>query len=129
MTRKPDSSFRISHLAACASLVAQMVKIHLQWGIPWFYPWFGKFPWRRALATHSSVLAWRIPWAEEPGGLQSRGSQRVGHDWAAEHTPPCLLPIPLYASASISAKRKFVLHNLWCLFLFRNNYTSMILIM
>ena len=33
-------------------------------------------------ATHSSILAWRIPWMEEPGGLQSTGSQRVGHDWA-----------------------------------------------
>ena len=32
------------------------------------------------IATHSSVLAWRIPWTEEPGGLQSMGSQRVGHD-------------------------------------------------
>ena len=31
-------------------------------------------------ATHSSILAWRIPWMEEPGGLQSMGSQRVGHD-------------------------------------------------
>jgi len=30
--------------------------------------------------THSSILAWRIPWTEEPGGLQSKGSQRVGHD-------------------------------------------------
>ena len=34
------------------------------------------------MATHSSTLAWRIPWAEEPGGLQSMGSWRVGHDWA-----------------------------------------------
>ena len=32
------------------------------------------------MATHSSTLAWRIPWREEPGGLQSMGSQRVGHD-------------------------------------------------
>ena len=32
------------------------------------------------MATHSSILAWRIPWAEEPGGLQSMGSQRVRHD-------------------------------------------------
>ena len=31
-------------------------------------------------ATHSSILAWEIPWTEEPGGLQSTGSQRVGHD-------------------------------------------------
>ena len=32
------------------------------------------------MATHASILAWRIPWTEEPGGLQSMGSQRVGHD-------------------------------------------------
>ena len=32
------------------------------------------------MAPHSSILAWRIPWTEEPGGLQSMGSQRVGHD-------------------------------------------------
>ena len=34
----------------------------------------------RAMATHSNTLAWRIPWTEEPGGLQSMGSHRVGHD-------------------------------------------------
>ena len=34
------------------------------------------------MVTHSSALAWRSPWTEEPGGLQSMGSQRVGHDWA-----------------------------------------------
>ena len=34
------------------------------------------------MATHSSALAWRIPWTEESGGLQSMGSQRAGHDWA-----------------------------------------------
>ena len=34
------------------------------------------------MATHSSILAWRIPWTEEPGGLQSMGSQRVGNDSA-----------------------------------------------
>ena len=33
-----------------------------------------------SMATHSSILAWRIPWTEEPGGLQSMGSQRVRHD-------------------------------------------------
>ena len=37
-------------------------------------------PLEREMATHSSVLAWRIPWTEEPGRLQSTGSQRVGHD-------------------------------------------------
>ena len=39
-------------------------------------------PLEEEMATHSSILAWRIPWTEEPGGLQSLGSQRVGHDWA-----------------------------------------------
>ena len=37
-------------------------------------------PLEEDMATHSSTLAWRIPWTEEPGGLQSMGSQRVGHD-------------------------------------------------
>ena len=37
-------------------------------------------PLEKEMATHSSILAWRVPWAEEPDGLQSMGSQRVGHD-------------------------------------------------
>ena len=37
-------------------------------------------PLEKEIATHSSILAWRIPWTEEPGGLQSMGSQRDGHD-------------------------------------------------
>ena len=39
-------------------------------------------PLQKGMATHSSVLAWRIPWAEEPSGLQSMGLHRVGHNWA-----------------------------------------------
>ena len=38
-------------------------------------------PLEEGMATHSSILAWRIPWTEEPGGLQSIGSQRVRHNW------------------------------------------------
>ena len=37
-------------------------------------------PLEKEMAIHSSILAWEIPWTEEPGGLQSMGSQRVGHD-------------------------------------------------
>ena len=37
------------------------------------------------MATHSSILAWRIPWTEEPGGIQSMESQRVRHDLVTEH--------------------------------------------
>ena len=42
----------------------------------------GEDPLEKKMATHSSILAWRIPWTEEPGGLQFTGSQRVRHDWA-----------------------------------------------
>ena len=39
------------------------------------------------MATHSSILAWKIPWTEEPGVLQSMGLQRVGHDWVINTYP------------------------------------------
>ena len=39
-------------------------------------------PLEKEMATHSNILAWRNPWTEEPGGLQSVGLQRIGHDWA-----------------------------------------------
>ena len=41
----------------------------------------------KEMATHSSILAWRIPWTEEPGGLQSGGSQRVGRDMQTKPLP------------------------------------------
>ena len=46
-------------------------------------------PLAKGMATHSSILAWRIPWTEEPGGLHSIGSQRVRHDWAT-NTHECM---------------------------------------
>ena len=50
-----------------------------------FDPWGGEAPLEEGMATHSRILAWRIPWTEEPGGLQSMGSQKVGYDWAGTH--------------------------------------------
>ena len=41
-------------------------------------------PLEKEMATHSSVLAWEIPWTEEPDGLQSMGLQRMGHNWATK---------------------------------------------
>ena len=41
----------------------------------------GEDPLEKVMATHSSIAAWRIPWTEEPGGLESMGLQRVRHDW------------------------------------------------
>ena len=43
-------------------------------------------PLQKEVATYSSILAWRIPWIAEPGGLQSMGSQRVGHEFVTKHT-------------------------------------------
>ena len=43
------------------------------------------------MATHCSILVWRIPWTEEPGGLQSMGSQRVCHDWATKASRVCYI--------------------------------------
>ena len=63
-----------------ASLVAQSLK-HLpaMWET-WIRSLGHEDPLEKEMATHSSILAWRIPWMEEPGGLQSMGSQGVGHD-------------------------------------------------
>ena len=52
----------------------------------WVQSLGGEDPLEEGMATHSSVLAWRILWTEEPGRLQSMGSQRVRHDWAIKHT-------------------------------------------
>ena len=50
-----------------------------------FDPWVGKNPLEEEMPTHSSILAQEIPWTMEPGGLESIGLQRGGHDWATEH--------------------------------------------
>ena len=63
-----------------ASLVAQLVKNlpAVQEAPVQFLGWEDLL--EKGTATHSGILAWRIPWTEEPGRLQSMGSQRVGHD-------------------------------------------------
>ena len=43
-------------------------------------------PLEKEMATHSIILAWKTPWTEEPSGLQSMGSQKVGHNWATNTT-------------------------------------------
>ena len=64
------------------SLVAQRIKRlpamreTRVWSLGW------EDPLEKEMATHFSILAWRIPWTEEHGGLQSTGSQSVGHNWA-----------------------------------------------
>ena len=52
----------------------------------WVHSLGGEDPLEEEMAAHSSILAWRIPWAEKPGGLQSMGWQRVGFNLITEHT-------------------------------------------
>ena len=63
-----------------ASLVAQMAKNPSAMQATQIRSLGGEDTLEKEMATHSSILAWRIPWTEEPGGLQSMGSQRVSHD-------------------------------------------------
>ena len=77
--------FMIPFLEWRAFLVAQMLKnlpamLETQvWSLD------QEDPLEKEMAIHSGILVWRVPWREEPGGLQSIGSQRVGYDWVIEH--------------------------------------------
>ena len=76
-------SFDLHHRELRVSLVVQMVKNlpalqEMQETQAQSLSW--EDPLEKEMATHSSILAWRIPWTEEPCGLHSVGSQRVGHD-------------------------------------------------
>ena len=68
------------HLSMGASLVAQMVKNLLAMQETRVQSLGQEDSLEKGMATHSGFLAWRIPWTEEPSGLQSIGSQRVGHN-------------------------------------------------
>ena len=70
--------------------------------------------------THSSTLAWEIPWVEEPGGLQSMGSLRVGHDWATSlslftfvHWRRKWQPTPAFLPGESQGRRSLVGCRLW----------------
>ena len=60
--------------------MAQRVKLLPAMRETWVQSLGQEDPLEKEMATHSSILAWRIPWTETPDGLQSMGSQRVGHD-------------------------------------------------
>ena len=62
------------------SLVAQTVKRLPTMRETWVQSLGGEDPLEKEMAIHSSTIAWKIPWAEEPGRLQSMGSQRIGHN-------------------------------------------------
>ena len=113
-------------LSRLASLVAHMVK-HLPAMQETQVRFLGREdPLEKEMAIHSSTLAWKIPWTEEPDRLQSMGSRRVGHDWATSlsftwwslHLPPlpssstsslwyfCIVYFSSYSEISFSCHQK-----------------------
>ena len=75
--------------------VDQMVKNLPAMRETWVRSLGAEDPLEKGKATHSSILAWRIPWTEESGGLQSVGLQRVWHNWATKHTHSYFIHFPL----------------------------------
>ena len=67
-------------LVQMSRLVAQRLKRLPEMRETWVQSLGWDYPPEKEMTTHSSILVWRIPWAEEPGRLQSRGSQRTGHE-------------------------------------------------
>ena len=74
----------------------------------------------KAMATHSSSLAWKVPWTEEPGMLQSMGSLRVGHDWATSlslftfmHWRRKWQPTPVFLPGESQGRGSLVGYHLW----------------
>ena len=74
------ASLRKELLILCWDIVAQAGRNLLAKEETGLDPWVGRIPLEEGMAAHPSVLAWKIPWTEEPGRLQSTGSQGVGHD-------------------------------------------------
>ena len=103
-----------------ASLGSQMVKNPPAMQETWLQPLGWQDPLEKGTATQSTILAWRIPWKEEPGRLQSMGSQRVEHDSVTftfslsgdsqvssfPEPPTCLHPFPIHTLASTASPRK-----------------------
>ena len=89
---RAHSSFLKIIPSTLTSLVAQMVKRLPTIRETWVRPLGWEDPLEKEMATHSSILAWKIPWMEEPDRLQSMGYQRVGHNWATSLTHSLTLP-------------------------------------
>ena len=79
-----------------ASLVAQRLKHLPAMQMTWVRALVWEDPLEKEMATHSGILAWRIPWTEEPGGLQSTGSDRVRHN--------CIYYVQIYNRIVISTQ-------------------------
>ena len=86
------ASFLSGAINNCPLPMAQLVKNSPVIQETWVWSLIWADPLEKEMPTHSSTLAWRIPWAEEPGGLQFMGSQRVRHSWMTNtHFPKSIL--------------------------------------
>ena len=94
----PCSSSYLLLSSLHGTLVAQMVKNLPAMKETWVRSAGREDPLEEGMATHSSILAWRVPWTEEPGGLQSMESKRAGHDW------PSNIPLLPYVFSCLSLK-------------------------
>ena len=101
LEERPVSKQIHTFIKICMSKTYWFVNIErLNWTERIYWPmwetwetWVGSLgqedPLEEEMAAHSSILVWKIPWVEEPGGLQSMGSQGVRHDWVRAHTHTC----------------------------------------
>ena len=126
--RSPGEGIGYSLQYSWASLVAQTVKSPPAMPETWVQSLGWEDPLEEGMATHSSVLAWRIPWTEEPGRLQSSGLQRVRHDCRDLADMLNLFrnfqivfqssSIILHSYGRMSDQFLCILTNAWCHFLF-----------
>ena len=89
--RSSKNQSALASLASGGSLVAQMVKNLPAEQKTWLQSLGSEDPLETGMATHYSILAWSIPWTEEPGGLPSMGLRTVGDNFATKPPWPCLL--------------------------------------
>ena len=103
-------------------LVAQMVRSLPAMQETWVWSLGQEDPLEKEMTTHSNILAWKIPWTEEPGRLKSMGSQRIWHDWVymCTHTTDLLVStLQLKGTilhTSVTTAKYFAFTNLFCWF-------------
>ena len=111
------------HYAWPPNLAHNLLMSFITFELPRYFDIFSGF-WvtssEKAMAPHSSTLAWKIPWTEEPGRLQSMGSLRVGHDWATSlllftfmHWRRKWQPTPVFLSGKSHGRRSPVGYSPW----------------
>ena len=104
----------------CSEHQSAWIIMHVWHHLSGSIPWGGiAGSWReKSMAPHSSILAWKIPWMEAPGRLQSMGSLRVGHDWVTSlslfmHWRRKWQPTPVFLPGESQGRRSLVGCRLW----------------